>query len=108
MGGETGRTLWTRAKARFAAKLEELSDEVRAYPTPIARCDDQLPKLLDRRSAAQRRMRLADEQAVEGFSDARYAALIEEFTRDDDDDPELAALRREARALLTRKSRSGA
>lgn len=105
---EIGRTLWTQVKARLAAKLAELSEEVRAYPSPIARCDDQLPKLLDRRAAAQRRMRLAEDQVVDGFDDARFATLIEEFTAGDDDDPELAALRREARALLTGKLRSDA
>jgi len=105
---EIGRTLWTQVKARLSAKLAELRAEVRAYPTPIARCDDQLPKLLDRRAAAQRRVRLAEDQVVDGFDDARLAALIEEFTGGDDDDPELAALRREARALLTRRVGSGA
>ena len=105
---EIGRTLWTQVKARLSANLAELREEVRAYPTPIARCDDQLPKLLDRRAAAQRRVRLAEDQVVDGFDDARLAALIEEFTGGDDDDPELAALRREARALLTRRVGSGA
>jgi hypothetical protein len=108
MDGETVRALWARVKARLAAKLEELSEEVRAYPTPIARCDDQLPKLLERRSAAQRLLRLAWDRVIEGGSNAQYAALVEEFTGGDDDDPELAALRREGRALLTGKSRSAA
>ena len=31
-------------------RLAELSDEIRHYPTPIARCDDQLADLLERRS----------------------------------------------------------
>ena len=31
-------------------RLAELSDEIRHYPTPIARCDDQLLDLLERRS----------------------------------------------------------
>jgi hypothetical protein len=108
MSGEAGRALWQRVKARLAAKLEELSGEVRAYPSPIARCDDQLPRLLERRAAANMRSRLAGERAVEGFSEAQFAALIEEFTRDDDEDGELAALRNAARALVSEKARSGA
>ena len=31
------------------AKIAELSDEIRRYPTPIARCDEQLTELLERR-----------------------------------------------------------
>jgi hypothetical protein len=36
----------------------ELNAEVRAYPTPIARCDDQLPKLLEQRSRAHQQLGL--------------------------------------------------
>ena len=31
-------------------KIAELSDEIRRYPTPIARCDVQLTELLQRRA----------------------------------------------------------
>ena len=31
-------------------RIEELSREIRAYPGPIARCDEQLTALLDERS----------------------------------------------------------
>jgi hypothetical protein len=108
MSGAAGRSVWARVKARLAARLDELSDEVRAYPSPIARCDDQLPKLLERRAAAHRSLRLANDQDVEGFSDAQFAALIAELTRDEDDeDGELAALRDQVLALASEKARSG-
>jgi hypothetical protein len=32
------------------AKIAELTDEIRRYPTPIARCDEQLTELLERRA----------------------------------------------------------
>ncbi len=32
------------------AKISALSDEIRRYPTPIARCDEQLTELLERRA----------------------------------------------------------
>ena len=32
------------------AKIAEVSDEIRRYPTPIARCDEQLTELLERRA----------------------------------------------------------
>ena len=95
------RDLWAELKARLAAKLEALNDEVRAYPTPIARCDDQLPKLLDRRAALQRLVRRADDQAEAALTDAQFVELVEELTRDDEDDAQLAALRERARGLLT-------
>ena len=31
-------------------QLSELSEEIRHYPTPIARCDEQLADLLERRA----------------------------------------------------------
>jgi hypothetical protein len=34
----------------IARRIEELSAEIRSYPTPIARCDEQLTALLDERS----------------------------------------------------------
>jgi len=36
--------------AELDAKIAELSDEIRNYPTPIARCDEQLTELLERRA----------------------------------------------------------
>ena len=32
------------------ATIARLSDEIRRYPTPIARCDEQLSELLERRA----------------------------------------------------------
>ena len=34
----------------LAQRIEELSAEIRNYPTPIARCDEQLTALIDERS----------------------------------------------------------
>lgn len=34
-------------------RVAELAEEARTYPGPIARCDDQLPALLERRGRAQ-------------------------------------------------------
>ena len=36
--------------AELDARIAELSDEIRRYPTPIARCDEQLTELLERRT----------------------------------------------------------
>jgi len=36
--------------AKLDASIAALSDEIRRYPTPIARCDEQLTALLERRA----------------------------------------------------------
>lgn len=41
------------AKARLAARLREINDEIRAYPQPIARCDAQLGGLVEERARIQ-------------------------------------------------------
>ena len=41
-------------------RLAELSNEIRHYPTPIARCDDQLLDLLERRSQVLAKLRELD------------------------------------------------
>ena len=42
-------------------RARELQEEVRAYPTPIARCDEQLPKLIEQRTRAIEQWREAAE-----------------------------------------------
>jgi len=37
-------------RAELQRRIDELSREIRHYPTPIARCDEQLTALLDERS----------------------------------------------------------
>lgn len=39
--------------AALERRVAELSEEVRSYPGPIARCDDQLPALIERRNRVQ-------------------------------------------------------
>jgi hypothetical protein len=51
-------------------RLAELSDEIRHYPTPIARCDEQLLDLLERRSRV-----LAE---LNGIEDRRPGGCTEE------------------------------
>lgn len=70
------------AWAAYAAHLERtaarLDAEVREYPTPIARCDQQLAKLLEQRSAVRERRsalrRLAGEGALPPEAIARLLA----------------------------------
>ena len=43
---------WSELKTHLDRRSKELSEEVRNYPTPIARCDEQLSKLIEQRSGA--------------------------------------------------------
>jgi len=36
--------------AGLQRKIDQLSDEIRHYPTPIARCDEQLTALIEERA----------------------------------------------------------
>ena len=50
------------ARRALEQRLAELSDEIRHYPTPIARCDEQLAELLERRSRVLAELREAEER----------------------------------------------
>ena len=50
---------WSELECYLERRSRELNAEVRAYPTPIARCDDQLPKLLEQRGRANAQLQLA-------------------------------------------------
>ena len=52
-------TAWRDLRDHLERRARELADEVRAYPSPIARCDDQLPWLIAERSRAIEVARLA-------------------------------------------------
>jgi hypothetical protein len=70
-------------RAYLERRRAALNEEIRRYPTPIARCDVQLGGLLDERDAATRLLRDADDASVlRGFaagtawwSDAEAQAL---------------------------------
>ena len=44
-------------------RIAELSDEIRHYPTPIARCDEQLTDLIEQRARLVEQLRRASGQA---------------------------------------------
>jgi hypothetical protein len=53
--------IWTELRDHLERHSAELNAEIRAYPRPIARCDDQLPKLLEQRARAVRLLNAAIE-----------------------------------------------
>jgi len=54
------------SRKEIEARLAELSDEIRRYPTPIARCDVQLTELLERRAQLVARLELLDNRPAGG------------------------------------------
>ena len=54
---------WLDLKIHLERRSQQLSDEVRNYPTPIARCDEQLTKLIEQRAGAIDELKLFLEAA---------------------------------------------
>jgi hypothetical protein len=52
---------WCALRACLEAHGLELLEEVRTYPTPIARCDEHLTQAIEQRDAAFRRLRAASD-----------------------------------------------
>jgi hypothetical protein len=50
------------ARRTLERQLAELSDEIRHYPTPIARCDEQLADLLERRARVLAALRSKEDE----------------------------------------------
>jgi len=61
--------------ARLRARAAALAQEVRDYPTPIARCDEQLTGLLERRARLYRALGALEALAQGAGSAAELSAL---------------------------------
>jgi hypothetical protein len=90
--------LWTELRRHLGRRSSELNAEIRAYPSPIARCDDQLPKLLEQRARAVRLLHAAielDAQVAASAVEATWLERLQEFlsgpdaATDDDAETEL-------------------
>jgi chorismate mutase len=58
-------------RTELQRRIDELSREIRAYPTPIARCDEQLAGLLEERAKLLEELRALEEREACG-PDARW------------------------------------
>ena len=98
--------VWSELKSYLDRRSKELSEEVRNYPTPIARCDEQLTKLIEQRAAAinQLKLLLETEPAPSGNSGRPRLAALEAYLMGaqafSDDEIEIA-LRSGLRAALS-------
>jgi hypothetical protein len=50
---------WSALQRSLEIRSRELQEEVRTYPTPIARCDVQLTQIIEERDAAVERLKRA-------------------------------------------------
>ena len=57
-------------RAHLEQRSAALSEAVRSYPTPIARCDEQLPGLLESRREVMQLLEAPDATLVEAFAAA--------------------------------------
>jgi hypothetical protein len=97
---------WSELKIYLDRRSKELSEEVRNYPTPIARCDEQLTKLIEQRSGAIDQLKLLLEAAPtrSGRLGRRRLAAFEAYLmrpRAFPDDEIEIALRSRLRAALS-------
>jgi len=57
---------WSGLGDYLERRMRDLSGEIRDYPTPIARCDQQLAKLLEQRAGIHERLDLMRHVASQG------------------------------------------
>jgi chorismate mutase len=59
----------SESRQALEQRLAELSEEIRHYPTPIARCDEQLLDLLERRSQVLAELKRLEDRRPGGCSE---------------------------------------
>jgi hypothetical protein len=67
---------WDALRSYLESRSSALIEEVRHYPTPIARCDEQLSKLLEQRAHALSQLRRMVEQNSEDRADRGRPSLL--------------------------------
>jgi hypothetical protein len=97
---------WAALQSCLQARSRELYEEVRIYPRPIARCDEQLTRAIEQRDAAFRCLRRAKDLDELRATLAREAWLtaVSDFVAnlEPTGDEAIAAARREMVAALGR------
>lgn len=97
---------WSELRGYLEQRSRELNEEVRNYPTPIARCDEQLTKLIEQRTRAINNLTIVIDATPTpaGRGDGRWLASLDAFIADSqaatDDETEIA-IRTRLRAALS-------
>lgn len=93
---------WSELHAGLRVRFRALSDEMRSYPTPIARCDEQLTRLIEQRDAVRTELeRIAEVDANGGVATCTTEALDPFLAQGAADDEAIAAVRSRLAAALT-------
>ena len=97
---------WFALRNFLEAQSLELHNEVHTYPTPIARCDEQLTQAIEARDAAFRQLRVASD--LEGsrgvIARAEWISRLQVFvTSLDGDDDRVRAARADLVDALARR-----
>lgn len=90
---DAAHALWSQLRAHLEQRYQALFDEVRRYPTPIAHCDDQLPKLIEQRSHALAQLQRMGEASAASPEAMRAYVATAPWTDDDTEEELLAQLR---------------
>ena len=77
------REAWAALRSHLESRSMELNEEIRHYPTPIARCDEQLTRLLEQRAHALTQLSLIAEAGLEKLpqSDRPSLSSVEKIIR---------------------------
>jgi hypothetical protein len=85
---------WATFRKHLAARIREINEEVAHYPTPIARCDEQLTKLLEQRARVFRQENVAAELGPMPLRDPDWLRRVRDYVTNlepcGDDDIETA------------------
>jgi hypothetical protein len=97
---------WETLRSYLESRSRALTEEVRHYPTPIARCDEQLSKLLEQRAHALNQLRRMTEQnskdrANHGRPSILFLQKFIDFYDPSDDENEMNMVSRLRAALST-------
>ena len=112
-GTSTVFTAWEALRRHLEAQNRALNAEVAHYPTPIARCDVQLSKLLEQRARLYRELDRAASIGEWPSADGTFAYWldsVEHFilsAQPDCDDDEEIALRRDLKTTIAALRRVG-
>lgn len=77
---------WRELRGKVAARCKALNDEIRQYPRPIARCDEQLTRLIEQRD----RMRALQERMTAVEASEPDAPRLGDIVRQALDDEEIS------------------
>lgn len=95
---------WSALRQCLESRARELDQDVRSYPTPIARCDEQLTRAIELRDAAFRQIRFAGEldRLRAAGAHEQWLAHVREFVSrlGSIDDEAVAATREQIGAVL--------